>query len=102
MLEILKARLRDERTWTVVHALFSIAIVWATMKLGASFGLHGSDLKTVLGVESTIAVALATMMHAPRKKTAKKASKTEDTADDADPDAQPSGDSGESDGGADA
>jgi len=83
MLALIKARLRDERTWTVLHALISIGVVWATLKLGASLGLHGADLKTVLGGESTIAIALATLMHAPRK--AKKKA------------AQPSGDSGESD-----
>jgi len=80
MLALLKARLSDERTWTVIHALFSIAIVWATMKLGASIGLHGADLKTVMGVESTIAVALATIMHAPRGKKAKAKKADPDTA----------------------
>jgi hypothetical protein len=90
MLALIKARLRDERTYTALFSLLAIAAVWITMKMGPSAGLRGSDLKDVLGVESAFGIAIAAMLKSLRHKDPKSAAKhrpappTHDDAEDAD------------------
>jgi hypothetical protein len=82
MLTLLKARLRDPRTWTIAAY---VAILALTGWLGPKVGLRGEELRMVLSGQGGVGMLLAWLLKSPLQKDAKPSAE------------EPSGDSGESD-----
>lgn len=67
MLALLKARLRDPRTWTV--AVY-IALLGVSAWIGPLVGIKGEGLRMLLGGEGGVGMLLAYLLRSPLHKDA--------------------------------